>query len=104
MSYGRRLGKDAGESWRKWPDDPLHRPDPLQLPETAGADRFRIDDRMATWLAWVGVSVAAAMAGAYALALVGFVGVELAVMGFGWGCVWSAATPRILRAIWRWLR
>ncbi len=103
MSFGRRLGKDGGESWRKWPQSPgPDRPDPLQLPETAGASR--IDDRTAAWLAWVGVSVAAAMASAYALALVGFVGVELGIMAFGFGMAWSAATPRLLRAIWRWLR
>ncbi len=79
------------------------RPDPLQLPSTAGP-ASRIDDRTAAWLAWVGVSVAAAMAGAYALALVGFVGVELAVMGFGFGMAWSAATPRVLRIVSRWVR
>jgi len=31
MSYGRRLGPDAGESWRKWPNEPLQRPDPPGL-------------------------------------------------------------------------
>ncbi len=85
------------------------RPDPLQLPETAGRHKSimpaaNIDDRAAAWLAWVGVSIAAAMVGAYGLALVGFVGVELAVMAFGWGMAWSAATPRVLRAIGRRLR
>jgi hypothetical protein len=77
--------------------------DPLQLPETAGATP-RIDDRTAAWLAWVAVSIAVAMAGAYGLALVGFVGVELAVMAFAWGCAWSAMTPTVLRRIKRWVR
>ena len=79
------------------------RPDPLQLPETAG-DAPRLDAVSAAWLAWVAVSIVAALGGAYALALAGLVGVELAVAAFAWGMAWSAATPRILRAIGRQLR
>ncbi len=61
-------------------------------------------DHTAAWLVWVGVSMAAAMAGAYGLALVGFRGIELAILAFGWGCAWSAATPRVLRIVSRWVR
>ncbi len=61
-------------------------------------------DLTASWLAWAGVTVVAAMAGAYLLALVGFIGVELAVMGFGFGMTWGAATPKLLRVIGRRLR
>lgn len=56
------------------------------------------------WLAWVAVSIVAAIGGAYGLAIVGFRSVELAVMAFAWGMVWCALTPRLLRTLSRWVR
>ena len=81
----------------------MTRSDPLQLPETAG-DGPRLDAVSAAWLTWVAVSIIAALAGAYVLALVGLVGIELAVAAFAWGMAWSAATPQILRATGRRVR
>ncbi|HET7030348.1 MAG TPA: hypothetical protein VFI34_07540 [Candidatus Limnocylindrales bacterium] len=79
--------------------------DPLQLPETAGDDVAPRPMSIATssWLGWVAVSIVAAMAGVYGLALLGFVGVELAVLAFAWGMAWSALTPRVLRRVGRWI-
>jgi hypothetical protein len=80
VSYGRRLAGDAGDSWRKWPDEPTRavlkygyvrgfeidddRPDPLQLPETGdGGPTRRFAGRE---LAVLVVVLVCATAGVYA--------------------------------------
>jgi hypothetical protein len=79
----------------------MSRPDPLQLPETAG--EVLVSRPMATWLSWSALSIAVAVGSAIALSLV-WPHLEAAALAFGAGMAWSAATPRVIGKLGRWAR
>jgi hypothetical protein len=55
---------------------------------------------MAAWLTWSAVSIVVAVAAAVIVAIA-LPNLEAAVVTFGIGMAYSAATPKLLRAIWR---
>ena len=76
-----------------------HDGDPLTLPQTAGDPApSRVTS---AWLAWTAVSIVVGTVSSIALSLL-WPHLETAVLTFGLGVGWSAATPRILRALGRW--
>ncbi len=58
---------------------------------------------MAAWLTWSSISIVVAVAAAVIVAIA-LPSLEAAVVTFGIGMAWSAATPRILRRASRRLR
>jgi hypothetical protein len=56
------------------------------------------------WLAWAGVSTLIGVTADYVLAIVGFRGTDLALVMFGIGLTWSAATPPVLARLARRIR
>jgi hypothetical protein len=54
---------------------------------------------MAAWLTWASLSIVVAVLTALAVAIA-LPYLEAAVVTFGLGMAYSAATPRLLRAIW----
>jgi hypothetical protein len=59
---------------------------------------------MATWLTWSGVSTVVGVVAAYAVGAVIQTSIETGIVLFAIGCMWSAATPKVLRIISRRLR
>ena len=77
------------------------RPDPLQLPETGG--EYLLAPATRVWLTWSGISIVVAVAAAV-IAGIALPNLEAAIVTFGLGMAYSAATPRILRIASRRLR
>ena len=65
--------------------------------------RLEVSCVTAAWLGWAGLTIVLGVVVDYGLALVGFRGTDLALVAFGAGLAWSAATPRVLRLVWRWI-
>jgi hypothetical protein len=80
------------------------RPDPMQLPETAGTELVPLlAPAMRVWLAWTAVTIVVDVVVAIALVLV-WPHLEAAVLAFAGGIGWATLTPLVIRRLGRALR